>query len=44
MKLLGHPVHPLLIHFPTALLPMDLALSGIAFYKNEVAFSMAGLY
>lgn len=44
MKLFGHPVHPLLIHFPTALLPMDLALSLLSYTKNEVAFSLAGFY
>jgi uncharacterized membrane protein len=44
MKVFGHPVHPLLIHFPTALLPMDLAFSLFSYYKQNASFSEAGLY
>lgn len=44
MKIFDHPVHPLLIHFPTALLPMDLALSVFSFLKNDASFSLAGFY
>lgn len=43
MKFLNHPVHVMLIHFPAALLPMDLLLSAWAWYEgngsiNEAAF------
>ena len=44
MKLFGHPVHPLLIHFPTALLPMDLLLSILHYTRNDESFGLAGLY
>jgi uncharacterized membrane protein len=44
MKFFGHPIHPLLIHFPTALLPMDLVLSVLHAYKHENAFALAGFY
>ncbi|RYY90172.1 MAG: DUF2231 domain-containing protein [Chitinophagaceae bacterium] len=37
MRILGHPVHPLLVHFPTALLPMEFALQAL--YRNTQDFS-----
>ncbi len=44
MKLLGHPVHPLFIHFPTALLPMDLVLSVLYHATGNQSFYHAGFY
>lgn len=44
MKLFGHPVHPLLIHFPTALLPMDLGLSILHVTTANSSFYQAGVY
>jgi uncharacterized membrane protein len=44
MRLFGHPVHPLLIHFPTALLPMDLALSVIFWLRGDAEVYEAGAY
>ena len=44
MKLLGHPIHPLLIHFPTALLPMDLGLSVLYLSTGNESFYQAGTY
>ena len=44
MKLFGHPVHPLLIHFPTALLPMDLGLSVLYYTTADASFYQAGAY
>lgn len=44
MKLLGHPIHPLLIHFPTALLPMDLALSVLYYSSGNASYYQAGAY
>lgn len=44
MKLFGHPIHPLLIHFPTALLPMDLALSVLYHTTGNASFYQAGAY
>jgi uncharacterized membrane protein len=44
MKLFGHPLHPLFVHFPTALLPMDLVLSLLYYAKNDASFALAGFY
>ena len=44
MKLFGHPIHPLLIHFPTALLPMDLVLSALYWSTSNSSFYQAGAY
>ena len=44
MKLFGHPVHPLFIHFPTALLPMDFVLSFLGFTNGNPTFAQAGFY
>ena len=44
MKILGHPIHPLLIHFPTALLPMDFVLSILHYYTGNGSFALAGYY
>jgi uncharacterized membrane protein len=36
MKLFGHPLHLMLIHFPSALFPLDLVCSAAArFYSPE---------
>ncbi|MBS1646189.1 MAG: DUF2231 domain-containing protein [Bacteroidetes bacterium] len=35
MKLLGHPIHIILIHFPSALLPLDVLFSVLALYLNK---------
>lgn len=44
MKILGHPVHVMLIHFPSALFPMDLACAAIAFYTKDASFTNASFY
>lgn len=44
MKLFGHPLHPLLIHFPTALLPMDLVLSILFYTTGKTTYYEAGFY
>lgn len=44
MKLFGHPVHPLLIHFPTALLPMDLVLSWLRHFGKIDPDGRAAFY
>jgi uncharacterized membrane protein len=44
MKFFGHPIHALLIHFPTALLPMDAALAFFSYYEQEPMFARAGFY
>jgi uncharacterized membrane protein len=44
MKFLGHPVHTMIIHFPTALLPMDLVLSCLFFKTGNESFGTAAFY
>jgi uncharacterized membrane protein len=44
MRIFGHPIHPLLIHFPTALLPMDFVLSSLYLITGNVSFYNAGAY
>jgi uncharacterized membrane protein len=44
MKMLGHPFHMMLIHFPTALLPMDILLSFLAYYNKDSSLMMAAFY
>lgn len=44
MRLFGHPVHPLLTPFPTALLPMDLALCVLYYTTGNASFYQAGAY
>jgi len=43
MKLFGHPLHIMLIHFPSALFPMDLICSVLALYYGN-GLSMASFY
>jgi uncharacterized membrane protein len=43
MKLLGHPLHIILIHFPSALFPMDLVCSMLAPYYGN-GLSLASFY
>ena len=44
MKILGHPIHLMLIHFPTALLPMDLVLSFLFYQSGNTNFGSAAFY
>jgi uncharacterized membrane protein len=44
MKRFGHLVHTMLIHFLTALLPMDLVLSTLYFSTKDASFKWAGSY
>lgn len=44
MKILGHPVHIMLIHFPSALFPMDFVCSVLYFYAGEPPFAYAAFY
>jgi len=44
MKIFGHPIHIMLIHFPSALFPMDLACSIIAYYFGILSFVNASFY
>lgn len=44
MKLFGHPLHIMLIHFPSALLPMDLFCYAVYFYTGQTSFASASFY
>ena len=44
MKILGHPLHVMLIHFPTALLPTDLILSFLFYRTGDVSFGSAAFF
>jgi uncharacterized membrane protein len=44
MKILKHPLHVMLIHFPTALLPMDLILSYLFYRTGTESFGSAAFY
>lgn len=44
MKILQHPLHVMLIHFPTALLPMDLVLSYLFFRTGNESYGSAAFY
>jgi uncharacterized membrane protein len=44
MKIFGHPVHVMLIHFPSALFPMDLACSILGYSRHDPSFVSAAFY
>lgn len=44
MKLFGHPIHIMLIHFPSALFPMDLICAALAWYTGNPSFTDASFF
>jgi uncharacterized membrane protein len=44
MKIFGHPLHVILIHFPTALLPMDLVCSVLSHNMNKPSLIDAAFF
>jgi len=44
MKILGHPVHIMLIHFPSALFPMELVCSIVNKYTGKTSFLDASFF
>lgn len=44
MKILGHPVHLMLIHFPAALFPMELISFYIYYRTDNTSFAEASFY
>ena len=44
MKIFGHPLHMMLVHFPTALLPMDLVCSLLALWTGNPSFVDAAFF
>ncbi len=43
-RLLGHPVHLILVHFPAALFPFAAVLDTVALMGGDGAAAQAGLY
>jgi uncharacterized membrane protein len=44
MKLFGHPLHLMFIHFPSALFPMECVCYGCLYYSGNVSFASASYY
>ena len=44
MKLNYHPPHLILVHFPAALLPMDLICAALGWYTHNPSFTAAAFY
>ena len=44
MKVFGHPLHIMLIHFPSALFPMELVCYALYYYTGQASFAQAALY
>lgn len=44
MKIFGHPIHLMLIHFPSALFPMDVVCSVFCYSTGNDAFYVASFY
>ena len=44
MKLNCHPPHLVLVHFPAALLPMDLVCAALGWYTHNATFTAAAYY
>jgi uncharacterized membrane protein len=44
MKIFGHPIHVMLIHFPAALFPMDFTCSVIGYFTGGSSFVQASFY
>src|SRR5690349_8452568 len=44
VTLFKHPIHVMLIHFPSALLPMDLVCYAIYYFTGDASFAFASFY
>lgn len=44
MKLFGHPIHMMLVHFPSALFPADVAFAAIYYFTKTPSFNDASFY
>jgi uncharacterized membrane protein len=43
-KFLGHPIHTMLIHFPSALLPASVVLDALGYYSKDLSYSTSAYY
>ena len=44
MKVLKHPLHLVLIHFPSALLPMDFVCYAVYYFTKDDTFAFSAFY
>lgn len=44
MKIFGHPIHLMLIHFPSALFPMECICYGLLYFTGKSSFGDASFY
>lgn len=43
-KLLGHPIHGMLVHFPLALFPVGFLFDVLAYLKEDTSLATVGFY
>ena len=43
-KLFGHPIHSMLVHFPSALLPVSVIFDVLGFFSNDQVFASSAFY
>jgi len=43
-RMFDHPIHAMLVHFPSALFPMSLALDALARFGGGSSFAVAAFY
>jgi uncharacterized membrane protein len=44
IRILGHPLHSMLVHFPVALFPFSVVMDGIALAQKEPVYAAAGFF
>jgi uncharacterized membrane protein len=44
MKIFGHPVHLMVLHFPAALLPMEFICYILYYINHDTSYAFASLY
>jgi uncharacterized membrane protein len=43
-RILGHPIHVMLVHFPLALFPVGLLFDALAYLKEDTSLATVGFY
>src|SRR4051794_13553852 len=44
VRIFKHPLHIMLIHFPSALLPMDVVCYAIYYFTGDTSFAFSSFY
>lgn len=44
MKIFGHPIHLMVLHFPAALLPMEFTCCILYYVNRDTSYAFASLY